>query len=157
MEPPVDDTQNKTEAPPTQDELELSRVEDVIWSHRARLRSEPDFANSLSAAMSEWLAQLDRKKSGDTNNRRLSAVTATLAGVPPQQMDQLSSDLLQVASKRHKTDCANSALASLLAGWLKASAIEELGEETVRRAAHQVKNDYELFFERLLGGRRPER
>ena len=52
--------------------------------------------------------------------------------------------------KAQDTDPAISDVSSLLAGWLKARAIELEGEESWRKAAYQLKTDHALLFSRLL-------
>lgn len=145
---------NDFPAVPTQEERALSLIEDVIWSHRLRLREEPIFAEGLRMAVSKWTRLFGSKWACDTVETGRSILAAKFANVPHKTMDQLSEELFILASNSHRPNCPNRALASLLAGWLKANVIEELGENSVRRAARQVKSDYELFFERLLADHR---
>lgn len=143
------------EPDPTEDEISLNHIEDVIWLHRLRLHREPGFAADLSAAMSECMRLLGSRMSVDGNKTLSSTVPETLLTVSAEKKIRLSAELFEVAKKGRNAHSPNTALATLLAGWLKACAIGELGEETMRRAAYQLKRDHELFFERLITERRP--
>lgn len=133
---------------PSDDELALGRIEEVIWSSRARLRNEPEFASGFRTGLCDCLDLLcPGEVDGDDV---LSVVTSNISKVPAGQLNALSTLLLDAASKSADAKCSRSAAVCLLAGWLKAAAIQSVGEKSVRRAAQQLKRDCELLFERLL-------
>ncbi len=142
------DVPNAIDAAPSDDESALCRIEELIWTSRSRLRSDPSFSADLKVALRECLSLLCPIVEGDKDS--LSVVSESLEKVPGEQLDALSSHLMSAASRDAEATCARGSAVCLLAGWLKATALQDIGEKGVRRAAHQLKSDCELLFERLL-------
>ena len=135
---------------PSEDEIALSSIEDEVWQIRSRLRNDTAFAVELSAMVRELLASIHPHSMRTDCNAVMEAVRREIEKIPPEKIDLLSLEMFEAAERMRDPDGAKSAATRLLAGWLKAGAIEDLGEDTFRRAARQLKADCELFFARLL-------
>lgn len=138
----------------TEDELVLGQLEEVLWSNRTRLRREPEFAAELALAVDACIGFLVPNARESDTDAILSKIAANLARAPALELDMLSSRLLDAAARESYGGNAKAIAVSLVAGWLKAAAMEVTAEKTVRRAAHQLKGDHELLFERLLSERK---
>ena len=136
---------------PCEDELALRDIEDEVWHIRSRLRHDSAFATELSAMVRELLSSIHPHAAmRSDSNVAIEAVRQEIGKIPSEKIDVLSGEMFDAAERMSDPDGAKRAATRLLAGWLKAGAIEDLGEDTFRRAARQLKADCELFFARLL-------
>lgn len=138
----------------TEDEQVLGQLEEVFWSSRSRLRREPEFAAELTAAIDLCFGSLvPASRKGDTDGV-FASIGAKLAKAPATELDALSTRLLEAAARESRSGSATAAAVSLVAGWLKAAAMEVTAEKSVQMAARQLKSDHELLFQRLLADRK---
>ena len=134
---------------PSDDEAVLCRIEETIWFNRTQLRNEPGYATHLRERLLECFALLC--PSVPYGAITLSVVSTNVAKIHADQLDVLSTRLLYAATRSAEAECPRGVAVCLLAGWLKTAALQAVGEKAVRLAAHQLKRDHELLFERLLG------
>lgn len=135
---------------PSADEYDMSIIDDIMWHVRTRMQREPVYCGDLRVAALDLLHEIWPTRSGEPADDYVAMVTNDIDRIPVELLNDLSAKISRVAMKAQDTDPAISDVSSLLAGWLKARAIELEGEESWRKAAYQLKADHALLFSRLL-------
>ena len=132
------------------DEDTMSIIEDMMWHVRTRMNSDPVYTGQVHVAALRLFHEIWPARASELPEDYIAAVIDDIDRISVDLLDDLSGKVATVSTRLQDSDPPLSAVASLLAGWLRCRSMELACDDPLRKAAYQLKIDHSVLFSRLL-------